>query len=127
MQNKALLSKYYKEIKHALPCSRRERDEIMQIIESNVSDYVQDHPDATMASIEQHFGTPVSIAASYIDSVDCEKIINRMHMRKTIKRTVIVAATVIVLLWCAVIGWAIVKETQHLNGWQTTDIVVEMS
>ena len=69
---------------------------------------------------------PVSIAASYIDSVDCEKIINRMHIRKTIKQTVIIAATVIVLLWCAVVGWAIVKETQHINGWQTTDIVVEM-
>ena len=39
---------------------------------------------------------------------------------------VIIVAAVVVLLWCSVVGWAIVKETQHINGWQTTDIVVEM-
>lgn len=123
--NNRLLSKYFRKISCALPCSRKEKKKILTVIQENVADYLQTNPDATIANIEKHFGSPTAIASSYIDSADCENVIKMFHTKKTIKRAVIAVAAVIILLWGSVVAWAIVREKQHFSGWQVTDIVVE--
>ena len=125
-QNNRLLSRYYREIKSGLPCTGKEQKKIILGIKANVEDYLYRNPEASMADVEQHFGTPASIVSSYIDNADCEKIISKLHIRKTTKKVVIAVAAIIVLLWGTVVGWAAIKEWQHINGWQTTDIVEEI-
>lgn len=126
-QNNHLLSRYYREIKSALPCTGNERKKIMLGIKANVEDYLYRNPEASMADVEQHFGTPTSIVSSYIDHAECEKIIRQLKIRRTIKRIVIAVCAVIVLLWGSVVGWAAIQEWKHINGWEITEIIEEVN
>ena len=119
-QNDRQLKKYYSDIRLWLPCPGKEKREILRQIKANVQDYLSTKPDATMADVQQHFGTADIIASAYIDNMDRTALLKKLRIRRTIKRIVLAVAAAMILLWGCVVGWAAYEEWKNTHGYQTT-------
>ena len=118
------IKKYFRQINLWLPCSRTEKKQILNDIQHNVKSYLLEHPDASLTDIEKHFGSPKTIAASYIESEDRDKILSKLHIRRIAVRTMLIVALTSILLWGCVVGWAAINEWKNTHGYQT-DIITE--
>ena len=67
--NDEIVEVYFREIKALLLCSKEQKDELLLGLKSDVEDFIEEHPDATLQDLKDHFGTPESIADSYQSTV----------------------------------------------------------
>ena len=121
------LEKYFRQISLWLPCSRTEKKQILNNIQSNVKSYLSEHPDASLTDIENHFGSPKAIAASYVESEDRDKILSKLRIRRIVVRAVLSVALAAILLWGCVVGWAAYGEWNRTHGWNTIVVTEEIA
>ena len=69
--------RYLREAKSWLPCSGKQKRDILARIENVVNDYVDQNPDADYSEIMNRFGTPRQIAAAYVDDMDTEELLGQ--------------------------------------------------
>lgn len=120
--NDRLIRKYLRQVRELLPCGRKERRRILQTLRANVTDFLAETSNVSVRDIEQRFGTPQSIAASYLDSEDRNVVLKKLQTRRTVKRIIVACAAVVILLWGAFIGWAAYEEWNFANGYIVDEI-----
>ena len=123
-QRRKTVNRYFQQLKLWLPCSGIEKKQILESIQTNIDAYLMESPNASLTDIENRFGSPKAVAASYIESEDRNKILSKLHIRRIVLRTVLSVALVIILLWGCVVGWAAINEWKNTHGYQT-DIIPE--
>lgn len=121
-RNDRLLQKYFRQIGRLLPCAGKEKREIMQILKGNVEAFLEDIPTATIVDVQKQFGTPQSIAASYLEAEERDVLLKKLRIRKTIKRITLAVAAVILIMWASFIGWAAYEEWTSANGYIVDEI-----
>lgn len=99
VRNKRFIQRYCRRIQSLLPCSRKQRTEIMRQIRESVEEYAAEHPEAAEKQLEEQFGSPASVAASYVESSEPVQIL--LHLRRR-RRAVI---TVSLVLLAALLSW----------------------
>ncbi|MBR2888869.1 MAG: hypothetical protein IKC09_01165 [Oscillospiraceae bacterium] len=107
---------YFRQIRGWLPCSRRLKNQILEPLEASVDEFIQKNPDANLAQIQAHFGTPEQIAAACVDEMDPGVLIRDLRVRRRVVAIVSAVAAFVVATWLGVVGWAIVNELNHVNG-----------
>ncbi len=85
------LKKYYSRVSKTVFCSRKQKKEFIQQLKENVEEYVADTPDATIEDIKNSFGTPETIAESFMVNTDSAKIKKQIQIKKMIFIALIVA------------------------------------
>lgn len=55
------LRRYYRAVRRRLICPCALRRQTLENLQSNVAEYLESHPGATMADVEAHFGTAESL------------------------------------------------------------------
>ena len=74
----------------------------MENLQSNVAEYLESHPGATMADVEAHFGTAESFANDVLCTLEPQEI--RSYARKwKLVRILVVGAVAAALIWFATI------------------------
>ena len=121
-RNDRLLQKYFRQIGRLLPCAGKEKREIMQILKGNVEAFLEDIPTATITDVQKQFGTPQTIAASYLETEDRDVLLKKLRLRKTVKRIVLVLAAVVLIMWGSYIGWAAYEVWTSANGYIVDEI-----
>lgn len=111
------LLRYLWKVRRELPCSGKQKEQILSRVESSVRDFVTENPNADYAAIEQRFGTPQQIAASCIEEMDAQELTLQLRIRKTIVRIVAATALVLVLLWAGVVVTALIRHVKAMNGY----------
>lgn len=120
-QNKQL-KQYYQSIRASLPCPWKLKHKILSEIKSSVQNYLTEHPDAGIDDLEQQFGSPEQITASYLAEMDQQKLAANL---KTSRRfiAIVTAGVVAALLMLAVTLAVVIYDDQNYdNGYIETSI-----
>lgn len=103
--NDEIVEVYFREIKALLLCSKEQKDELLLGLKSDVEDFIEEHPDATLQDLKDHFGTPKSIADSYQSTVGESEIRKKFHYSR--RMAYIIGAAVSVLFLVIFVGFVL--------------------
>ncbi len=116
MKNKNAL-RYRRKVLSLLPCTKRQKQKIISQFDASLSDYIESNPDVDFIDLEDHFGSPEAIAASYVENAGTADILQALRIRKRIVLTVSLAFAVLLISWAAVVTWSMVKFNNAVNGY----------
>lgn len=111
------LKRYYKNIQRELVCSREAKRRILSDIAPNVVAYLSEHPETDLAAVENHFGTPRQIAASYVDSLGTQELLRKLKLRNRILLIVTVALVISVGAWLTALVIASIDAKNSARGY----------
>ena len=120
------LNRYYRSISRYLPMKKAQRQQIVEQIHRSVENYLEGHPEADMAALTAHFGTPQEIAASYVENMTPEEILKKFRIRRTVLIVICSAVAAAFLMWTAVVGSALMNELNAAGGFVVVEPVVEV-
>ncbi len=119
------IKRYIKQVHSKLPYTGKEKHRIMEDLKGNIENFLKDHPEAELADVETHFGSPESIAYSCVEQTELDELIRKMRIRRVVVRIVAATAAVAVLLWAGAVGWAIFQEWNSTHGYNEDTIEEE--
>ena len=115
--NERVLSCYIRSIGSWLPCGRKQKQKILISVEENVRSYLAENPDAGMAQVRKHFGTPRQIAAGCVDDMDTAALLSALRLRKRVYQAILASLLVLILLWGIGVGIAVIEQHNATYGW----------
>lgn len=112
----SLLRRYYRDILKWLPCSRKQKKQIMEQIQNDVQEYFDRHPNSDFAQMKATFGDPQTIAAAYVENTDTMELLRSLRIRRKIVTIVTVVVAIVLIAWAGTVTWAVVREVHGTNG-----------
>ena len=109
MQNE--IKEYIKSVKKQIVCPTAESRQMLRELQANVSDFVQENPDADMVQIVEQFGEPETIANLHLANMSKNRITKAVNTRK-----VVVTAVVIALAMLAITFIVAIIDSHSANG-----------
>ena len=109
--------RYRRKVLSLLPCTKRQKQKIISQFVASLSDYIESNPDVDFIDLEDHFGSPEAITASYVENAGTADILQALRIRKRIVLTVSLAFAVLLISWAAVVTWSMVKFNNAVNGY----------
>ena len=88
---------YLSKVSKALICDKKQKKAVLDQLRADVEDYLSENSEATVADIEGCFGTPESIAASFMENVDTVKLKRSLDLKKIIVIAVVIALAIYAL------------------------------
>lgn len=88
------IRRYCRAVGSYLPCSRRQKRQILWDLRQRLAEYCGEHPNG--ATLEENFGTPQQVAAGYVDDMDTTELLHALRYRRRV--TTIVVAGVLTAL-----------------------------
>lgn len=116
------LRRYHRKIRSFLPCSGKQKHRILADIQERISAFVEEHPACTFAEIEAHFGTPQTIAAACLESMDLKELLQTIRLRRRIISMITAATFAALILWAGCITAAYHEHIVDTNGYYTVEI-----
>lgn len=115
------LTRYYRNVRHALQCKRNIKKKILTDFKCSVEAYIEDNPKTDITEIIEHFGTPQAIAEEFVANmgIDYHK---RVKQNKVFK-SIIVSAAILILVFVVIICGIIIRE-HHNNAIHYYDITI---
>ena len=88
------LRRYCRAVGSYLPCSRRQKRQILWDLRQRLAEYCGEQPNGV--TLEENFGTPQQVAAGYVDDMDTTELLHALRYRRRV--TTIVVAGVLTAL-----------------------------
>lgn len=115
--------RYLLHARNALPCSGRIKRKIMKRIAHNVHDYLVEDPDANYDKLLNRFGSPESIADAYVGDLESAELLSELRTSRSILKLSKILIALIVVVWVAFTGIALLDSVQQSGGYEITYIV----
>ena len=115
-RNHSTLKRYIRSISNALPCSGKTKKQIVSQIRESIDGYLLENPEADLATLQAHFGTPQQIASSYVDSQETSALLRKMRTRKYILSIFAGVMAIFLLIWSGVVFWKTVDTQKSASG-----------
>lgn len=123
IKQRFLLWRYVRRIRMCLPCPGTLKKKIISEIKMNIRQYMQEHPNAAVSQIEDHFGNPKTIVASYVADMDMVELVKAVHKRNKALRSVCACACAALILCTAYFIHEINRCIKRENDYVETYIV----
>ncbi len=107
------LKNYYSQIDRLTLCGRRQKKDFLCHLKENVEEFISDTPDATMQDIEKSFGTPETIADSFMVNIDSAIIKKQIQ----IKRVLIVSVIIALIIYALFILLSLIDVHTEAHGY----------
>ena len=121
-RNDSALKRYIRSISDALPCSGKVKKQIVSQLCESIIDYLEQNPEADLAMVQAHFGTPQEIAASYVHEQNASTLLHKMSIKKKVLVIVAGVMAAVLLMWAAVVTWAVIDaKAESVGGIKITD------
>jgi len=120
----AQVRRYLWEIRDFLPCSSKEKREILNKIKGIIATAALETPEMTYKILVDRFGTPQQIAASYVDEMDTSELLRKLRIKKKIIAVVCATAAIILAIWVGVVVTATQKHYGEMNGYFEEYIII---
>lgn len=88
----------------------------MDRLHESVDEFIQQNPAVSFSQLQEHFGTPEQIAATYVSEMDTAVLLRDLKIRRQIVGIASCVAAFVVATWMGVISWAVVSEIVNTNG-----------
>ena len=93
-----LIRRYCRAVGSYLPCSPRQKREILLGLRQRLEDHCAEHPESA-EDLEAVFGTPQAVAAAYIDDMDTGELLAALRHRRRVLRLVGVGLLAALAIW----------------------------
>ncbi len=120
-----LIRRYCRAVGSYLPCSPRQKREILLGLRQRLEDHCAEHPESA-EDLETVFGTPQAVAAAYIDDMDTGELLAALRQRRRILRLVGVGLLAALAIWltACIISAIDLHKAAH-EEWNETYVTVE--
>ena len=120
-----LIYRYCRVVGSYLPCSLRQKREILLGLRQRLEDHCAEHPESA-EDLEAAFGTPQAVAAAYIDDMDTGELLAALRQRRRILRLVGVGLLAALAIWltACIISAIDLHKAAH-EEWNETYATVE--
>ena len=120
------IRRYCRAVGSYLPCTRRQKRQLLRELRQRLEEYRDEHPDET--SPEERFGTPQQVAAGYVDDMDTTELLQALRYRRRVITAVVsgilAALAVLTAALCvqlydyhrAIRGWGDLIITERIEG-----------
>lgn len=109
------LKHYFRVIASWLPCSHKQKKQIVNSVRDSVGNYLASAPDADISQIVTRFGEPQAIAAAYVDNTNTSELLRQLRIRRRVVSRVTALVIAALLLWVCLLTWAAHKERAFLS------------
>ena len=92
------LKHYLRQVKSVLP-SRELKKRLMPQISQSICNYIVAHPEADMTMLQEHFGTPMQIAGSYLYEQETAALLRKLSIRKKILAIISGVLAAMIVIW----------------------------
>ncbi|MBR3767704.1 MAG: hypothetical protein IKL10_05635 [Clostridia bacterium] len=110
---KSQLNTYYKDISSSLLCKNGKKRIFIRELKSNISDFVENNPDATIEDIMNCFGKPAEIAESFKAETD----ILTLRKKLSVKKLIIIALSAALLIYLAFVIISLIDVHTEAHGY----------
>lgn len=93
-------------------------------MESSVRDYVSENAYLNYKILVERFGTPEQIAHSCIGEMETTELLSGMKTKERIMNAVLLASSLIVLIWFGFCAFAYYEHSKFENGYATVEVEV---
>lgn len=107
-----IVRQYLRQVRKAVPCSGKERRQLVQQLEESVAQYVSEHGAETVDDISREFGSPGEIWEAFLQNKDAAYVQRQLALKNRVCRIVIVMAAVLVIIV------AILGTLRFIDGYQ---------
>ena len=107
-----IVRQYLRQVRKAVPCSGKERRQLVQQLEESVAQYVSEHGAETADDISREFGSPGEIWEAFLQNKDAAYVQRQLALKNRVCRIVIVMAAVLVIIV------AILGTLRFIDGYQ---------
>ena len=107
-----IVRQYLRQVRKAVPCSGKERRQLVEQLEESVAQYVSEHGAETVDDISREFGSPGEIWEAFLQNKDAAYIQRQLALKNRVCRIVIVMAAVLVIIV------AILGTLRFIDGYQ---------
>ena len=111
------LDQYYREVKRLLPCSAVEKKRCMEELRNDITAYLEHTPDASTEDVYATFGTPQSIAESFMVNTDPEQLSHRLSAKRKIVIGVISVVVVLAIVVGTLVAVTAYKRQNFYDGY----------
>ena len=120
-----LIRRYCRAVGSYLPCSPRQKREILLGLRQRLEDHCAEHPESA-EDLETVFGTPQAVAAAYIDDMDTGELLAALRHRRRVLRLVGVGLLTALAIWltACIISAIDLHKAAH-EGWNKIYVTVE--
>lgn len=120
---KAGIKKYIKQVKALLLCDAKTAKCFLSDFENDIVNYIEDCNVKNINDVIEKFGDPESVARSFLETANIQKIRKRIR----IKNIIITAIIVVILMWagCLTYLFADAVSSHHGHGTETLPIIGE--
>lgn len=115
---------YLRDVQRWIPGNRKLKNRIMDSFKRNVESWLEDYPNCGYRKLEDQFGKPEQIAASYVENVNTDEILHSLQINKKILRLVAGALLAALVLWAAFAAVALVDAHKAQQGYSKITPVV---
>lgn len=105
-----------------LPLDKTEKKKYMETFRRNVEDYLYEHPNCDNGEILEHFGTPESIASSFLSGEDDSYISQQINATKFKKKVIITFIIVMVIMISLSLTYVVVDTYMTNHGYFDEEI-----
>lgn len=106
------LSGYIKEISSLLVCKRRQKNQFVKQIKTELDDFIQDNPGSSMEHIYSTFGTPEQIANCFLENRS-----GYVKKKISIKKCVIACVIAVVLIYAIFVIASYIDVHREAHGY----------
>lgn len=107
-----IVRQYLRQVRKAVPCSGKERRQLVEQLEESAAQYVSEHGAETVDDISREFGSPGEIWEAFLQNKDAAYIQRQLALKNRVCRIVIVMAAVLVIIV------AILGTLRFIDGYQ---------
>lgn len=119
MKNDLLLNEYISSVSSLIICPLKQKKAFITELRSDVENFLAENKKATKDDIEKFFGSPESIASSFISNTDSVKIKRKI----SIKNILILAVVIALLIYLAFVVISLIDVHTEAHGYLQEGIV----
>lgn len=119
MKNDVLINEYISSVSSLIICPLKQKKAFLAELRSDVENFLAETENATKKDIENFFGTPESIASSFISNTDSAKIKRKI----SIKNIIILAVVLALLIYLAFVVISLIDVHTESHGYFEEGIV----
>lgn len=92
------LNEYFRQIEAALGDNSGGKDDILKIARSDISDYLEEFPDADMSDLVERFSPPADYAKAQLEVSSSDNLRKQLNVADFRKKAICVTAAIVVFI-----------------------------